>query len=315
MLRQAASRLRTLTPAPQRLFSATVDAAKAHTSHWEPALRLADASPDTSHEEAGPDSDDNVLTLTTYAAFDPGMTRPLLFSGYPPDAPLSRISPHQDWVLMTTFSAFDPGMTRPLDAIVSSTQPPQRKSEMPANAVVKQEEKALVQPTKPCPYMLPTFLQPRSGTTYAMMHGSAASVQEPGRVGVLQAVLYGVPEPGEVRLTQAVGKEGGVLHAVLYGVKDEVVTVDVKIGEVEIVATAGKEDAVAAVGGEEVAVANMIHVKKANTVEKIVLLALSFLSSRLQDVDWYGMICGLAGCLGSALRTKPRISQKKVAEQ
>jgi hypothetical protein len=170
---------------------------------------------------------------------------------------------------MTTFSAFDPGMTRPLDAIVSSTQPPQRKSEMPANAVVKQEEKALVQPTKPWPYMLPTFLQPRSGTTYAMMHGSAASAQEPGRVGVLHAILYGVPEPGEVRLTQAVGKEGGVLHAVLYGVKDEG-TVDVKVREVEIVATSGKEDAVAAVGGEDVAVANMIHVKKANTVEKIV---------------------------------------------
>jgi hypothetical protein len=170
---------------------------------------------------------------------------------------------------MTTFSAFDPGMIRPLDAIVSSTQPPQRKSEMPANAVVKQEEKAQVQPTKPWPYMLPTFLQPRSGTTYAMIHGSAASAQEPGRVGVLQAVLYGVPEPGEVRLTQAVGKEGGVLHAVLYGVHDEEGTVDVKVREVEIVATAG-EDAVAAVGGEEVAVANMIHVKKANTVAETV---------------------------------------------
>jgi hypothetical protein len=270
MLRQAASRLRTLTPAPQRLFSAAVDAAKAHATHWEPALRLADSSPYTSHEEANQDSDDNVLILTTYAAFDPGMTRPLLFSGYPPYAPPSRIAPNQDWIPMTTFSAFDPGMTRPLDAIVSSTQPPQRKSEMPANAVVKQEEKALVQPTKPWPYMLPAFLQPRAGTTYAMIHGSGASAQEPGRVGVLQAVLYGVPEPGEVRLTQAVGKERGVLHAVLYGVNDEEGTVDVKVLEVEIVATAGKEDAVAAVGGEDVAVANMIHVKKANTVAETV---------------------------------------------
>jgi hypothetical protein len=208
--------------------------------------------------------------MTTYAAFDPGMTRPFLFSGYPPDAPLSRISPHQDWVLMTTFSAFDPGMIRPLSAIASSSHPSQRKREMPVNAVIKQEEKALIKPIKPWLYKLPKFLQPRAGTTYAMIHGSGASAQEPGRVGVLQAILYGVPEPGEVPLKQAVGKEGGVLHAVLYGVNDEEVTVDVKIGEVEIVATAGKEDAVAAIGGEEVAVANMIHVKKANTVAETV---------------------------------------------
>ncbi|KAH6620316.1 hypothetical protein C7974DRAFT_399445 [Boeremia exigua] len=46
---------------------------------------------------------------------------------------------------------------------------------------------------RPWPYSLPKWLRPRKGTTYAQVHGDGGEGQ--GSVGVLQKVLYGVPDP------------------------------------------------------------------------------------------------------------------------
>lgn len=83
------------------------------------------------------------------------------------------------------------------------------------------------EPMKPWSYRLPSFLRPQPGTTYDLKFSSPSSqATAPKRVGILQAVLYGVPNPGEER-------EGGegVLHKVIYGVKDKEEGVVAKVAE------------------------------------------------------------------------------------
>jgi hypothetical protein len=69
------------------------------------------------------------------------------------------------------------------------------------------------------------------------MFGSKGSTSAPivaalstKRVGILQAVLHGVPDPDEASVCRSVLNEGGLLHKVVYGVKDdEEVVVDAKV--------------------------------------------------------------------------------------
>jgi hypothetical protein len=64
------------------------------------------------------------------------------------------------------------------------------------------ENLALVKTAKPWPFNLPSFMRPQPGTTYYEMYAgmtssassSAASSTSAKRIGVLQALLYGVPE-------------------------------------------------------------------------------------------------------------------------
>jgi hypothetical protein len=103
---------------------------------------------------------------------------------------------------MTTYSAFDPGMIRPLLPIVKQS-----------GFIAKTKE---IKEMKPWPYSLPAFLRPKAGTTYvSTMHGGAKQSKVSRRVGVLQAVLYGIPEPDKVEAKK------GVLYKVAYGVKED----------------------------------------------------------------------------------------------
>lgn len=70
---------------------------------------------------------------------------------------------------------------------------------------------------KPWLYRLPQALQPKFGTTYAETYGG---VKGKGKVGILQAVLYGLPEPDKRTRKGVILREGGVLWKVFYGDKD-----------------------------------------------------------------------------------------------
>ncbi|KAF1842356.1 uncharacterized protein K460DRAFT_358975 [Cucurbitaria berberidis CBS 394.84] len=181
-----------MTPA-QRPFSLNVDAAKARVAHWEPtfpfdALRSDEEQNDSDGDGDNQDGSEDIQNCTTYSAFDPRASRPLLL----------------------LHSGVD-----------ISVRPPTSTTAVIPRAV------------KPWPYSLPVYLRPGVGTTFAIMHTTLESARLPetekdmkkkeklpAQIGILQAVLYGVPDPEEFSYAQAVVKDGGVLHRVLYGVKD-----------------------------------------------------------------------------------------------
>jgi hypothetical protein len=70
------------------------------------------------------------------------------------------------------------------------------------------------------PYSLPKAMQPKAGTTFAIMHGSALKTQTQQHIGVLQAMLYGVTDPDKNPFMKSMMHEGGIMHKVLYGVKE-----------------------------------------------------------------------------------------------
>jgi hypothetical protein len=122
---------------------------------------------------------------------------------------------------MTTYSAFEPGMMRPpllsgfaVDVHAWKTQLTPVPAQFVAMVNVKTNEPLLVTACKPWPYSLPSFLRPQPGTTFDMLHGDMLQTRGIERVGVLQAVLYGVPEPEKVLFRE------GVVGRVLYGVKE-----------------------------------------------------------------------------------------------
>jgi hypothetical protein len=132
---------------------------------------------------------------------------------------------------MITFSAFDPCASRPLlmsglSLGPDNWQPGPNSYPEQTKPVVREQRKPptdVTRPVKPWPYSLPRFLQPQPGTTYQAMYDSAA--RAPKRVGVWQALLYGVPDPnnGVGRGDGDVGmgaKKGGLVEKVVYGAKE-----------------------------------------------------------------------------------------------
>jgi hypothetical protein len=179
---------------PTRSFSLNVDAAKAQVKNWEPALQIPSNPPQNESREA----EDAVPHMITYSTFDPGMTRPLLMSS----VILGVIDTNQ-------------GASPPASSMATTQSKATVKAGKRQDLIT-----ALAKPYKPWPYSLPEFLQPKAGTTYAMMHGRGSSAADSQHIGVLQAVLYGVPEPGALSLKQGAVREHGILHKVLYGVKE-----------------------------------------------------------------------------------------------
>jgi hypothetical protein len=53
-----------------------------------------------------------------------------------------------------------------------------------------------------------------------MMNGSSSTSPSSKRVGVLQALLYGVPKPGTFSYAREVVAPGSLVHKILYGVKE-----------------------------------------------------------------------------------------------
>ncbi|KAF2132283.1 hypothetical protein P153DRAFT_394441 [Dothidotthia symphoricarpi CBS 119687] len=201
-------------------FVVDVGAAKSRTPTWEPTLHLDSLCQDDSPPDNSDETDfQPEMWMSTFSAFDPGAMRPLLTSG------LS---------MPGGMAIFGSRVERGSTAGGMGVE---------ATPTVKEQADSWID-------RLPRFLQPQVGTTYEMVRsGREESERGVGRrVGLLQQVLYGVPEP-EAVVCGAVRKRGWV-HKVVYGVQDEdedVVRVVVEdAGEKEAVVVAVAE----VVGGE-----------------------------------------------------------------
>ncbi|KAF2030295.1 hypothetical protein EK21DRAFT_112017 [Setomelanomma holmii] len=249
MFRQAAPRLRTTV---ERSITAGPYTAK----HWAPATHNPDVAPDNVHQDPEQDGDEDAMYMTTDATFDLGMTRSILNSSITPLFSPIQESNDVGTMFMVTYIAFDPCVVRPL---AEPYPHPPRPSPPSMQAVVKPDPhvKTVINPIKPWPYKLPKFLQPRAATTYAMKYGThkEAEMTVSERVGVLQAILYGVPEPDKA-VAKQVSKQGGVLHAILYGVKKE-----------EVV-TAAKGEAVVGVTAVKVQKDDVVVIKEVEVMKK-----------------------------------------------
>jgi hypothetical protein len=73
---------------------------------------------------------------------------------------------------------------------------------------------------KPWPYSLPSFLQPKDGTTFSLMNGTPTTATPANRTGVLQAILYGVADPERFSYMQEMVAPGSLLDKILHGVKE-----------------------------------------------------------------------------------------------
>jgi hypothetical protein len=88
--------------------------------------------------------------------------------------------------------------------------------------VAKPSTIALAKPFKPWPYNLPEFLRPQAGTTYGIQYGhaSVSPKQDLKPIGVLQAILYGRPDPNEKITSLSSLRQDGFVYKVLHGVKE-----------------------------------------------------------------------------------------------
>ncbi|KAF9699174.1 hypothetical protein EKO04_003074 [Ascochyta lentis] len=176
-----------ITPTQSTVFSKRLNIAaiKKRAADWEPTLPLAHLK---STSESNDDDDNGAVAhMVTYSAFDPGATHPLLLSSA---LPVWRSS------LAGTVSTSRQAVETQLDA--------------PVPAVGK---------LKPWPYSLPRMLQPRVGTTYGLSYGDGVGGKVGDvKVGVLQRVLYGVPEP-DVVVGRNQGGERGLWRKMVHGVQ------------------------------------------------------------------------------------------------
>lgn len=177
---------------------------RARLAHQEPALHPDSHIPTSNVEK---EEVNNMTWMTAFSPFNPGATRPL---------PLP-------WPLQSSV-AINPRH-------LPSYYPP---SSLAASKGFRDAYKALPNPKtpahKPWPYTLPVFLQPKRGTTF---HSATAASLAPAstsaplaplakalRTGVLQALLYGVPEPEKYSFARESVAAGSLVGKVLHEVKD-----------------------------------------------------------------------------------------------
>jgi hypothetical protein len=210
MLRQITSRVRasslSLRTQVRRSFTLDISSAKSRATNWEPALRLPPNPPQNNASDIEDTS--NIPWVATYSAFDPDMIRSLLMSGPSWTQEFDSVSEntiseaqkakaaksttpeeHDDTTRMTTYSAFDPDMICPLLPSVKQSsfhfEPKGSKN------------------AKPWLYSLLAFLQSKAGITFEIVRGGSGELETTHRIGGLQALLYGVLEPGNGK-----GKKG-----------------------------------------------------------------------------------------------------------
>jgi hypothetical protein len=183
MFKQATSiagrlRARTISAPIARPLPLNFEAPKSQAPRCEPALPLPEHTP---QERSTHHQHDPVPQMLTFSTFDPCASRPLLMSGL-------SLGP-ENWHREQSNDNTSPSET---ERVVR-----ERKS------------------VKPWPYSLPKFLQPQPGTTYQLMYDHSASGAT-RRVGVLQALLYGVPDPGHAGVSG--GEEREFVRKVLDGI-------------------------------------------------------------------------------------------------
>lgn len=201
-----------------------VDTMKQRTADWEPTINLKDLRSKTTVGN-GDDNDADVAQMVTYSAIDPGASHPLLLSSA---LPISMPSLSNN---ASTDSTVDHRVKhrRTASAVILEVQNPSTTSSLQYAVEVQQATPvapaAPVATFKPWPYSLPKALQPKVGTTYDMVYGDGDGVAKNVKVGLLQKVLYGDPEPGVKVDADEKGNEGrkkGLLGEILQHVQEEV---------------------------------------------------------------------------------------------
>ena len=127
---------------------------------------------------------------------------------------------------MITYSPFDPCSYRPIPLPVRNSMVIQmptallgfKTSETENGVEAVKETKKGEAIFKPWPYSLPSFLQPKDGTTFSLVNGSSTTHTK--HTGVLQAILYGVPDPERFSYKRELVAPGSLLHKILYGIKE-----------------------------------------------------------------------------------------------
>ena len=201
-----------------------VDTMKQRTADWEQTINLEDLRSKTTVGN-GDDNDADVAQMVTYSAIDPGASHPLLLSSA---LPISMPSLSNN---ASTDSTVDHRVKhrRTASAVILEVQNPSTTSSL--QYAVEVQQATPVAPAAPVatfklwPYSLPKALQPKVGTTYDMVYGDGDGVAKNVKVGLLQKVLYGDPEPGVKVDADEKGNEGrkkGLLGEILQHVQEEV---------------------------------------------------------------------------------------------
>lgn len=168
-------RTRTIPLSTTHTRPLSIAAAKARVKDWNPPLLLDDLKPNKPH----PNNDHSIAHTRTYSAFDPCAAHPFLLSS-----------------------------TLPLPLKLLQTPPTPSTPHHTINAPRPSPAKLNIE-SRPWPYSLPRFLRPKAGTTFDLMYGGGVAREGRGRVGVMQAVLYGVPDPdGESEVGDCEGRGG-----------------------------------------------------------------------------------------------------------
>jgi len=152
------------------------------------------------------------VLMVTYSAFDPGASRPLLLLNNALPASCT-VPEHGSSTGSKYLQTSKSSMSLTLINNDGSTKLTPRKGKMSSALPVSlalpehngsvistqqlNREAGIALVVKPWPYSLPKVLQPKPGTTYDSIYGDqgGAKPTEKVRVGWLQKVLYGNPEP------------------------------------------------------------------------------------------------------------------------
>ena len=152
------------------------------------------------------------VLMVTYSAFDPGASRPLLLLNNALPASCT-VPEHGSSTGSKYLQTSKSSMSLTLINNDGSTKLTPRKGKMSSALPVSlalpehngsvistqqlNREAGIALVVKPWPYSLPKVLQPKPGTTYDSIYGNqgGAKPTEKVRVGWLQKVLYGDPEP------------------------------------------------------------------------------------------------------------------------
>lgn len=170
-----------------------VDAAKQRAADWEPSVKFEGLNTKSKTRDDD-DNEQEIAYMATYSVFDPGATHPLLLSSAFPIS-VSDLAGNASVISIQDFEI----KTRRNTVIANSPlQTPSTASSLHHALEVQQAAPALtLEKFKPWPYSLPKPLQPKAGTTYDLMYGDGLGDGYVAKVklGLLQKVLYGVPEP------------------------------------------------------------------------------------------------------------------------
>ncbi|KAF1958939.1 hypothetical protein CC80DRAFT_23493 [Byssothecium circinans] len=117
---------------------------------------------------------------------------------------------------------------------------------LPSKSPISTTTATAAVPKKYWPFTLPRFLQPKEGTTYyTTLHPTKSPIANRVQIrkppSILQAILYGVPDPEKYKMhKQILQALSRVLRAVVFGVREERVKVVEAAKRVEHVVEAAK---------------------------------------------------------------------------